>query len=107
MKVVVIGAGVAGLSVGWRLAQQRVETVVLERAQPGRGATWASAGMIAAPHSVVDKTDSEARLANRGAQLWPAFAADIERTSGRKIAYAANGGLILARKPSEKDELQR
>ena len=107
MKVVIIGAGVAGLSIGWRLAQQRIETVVLERAQPGRGATWASAGMIAAPHSAVDKTDSEAQLADRGAQLWPAFAVEIEDASGRKIAYTANGSLILARTPSEKDELRR
>jgi glycine oxidase len=107
MKVVVVGAGVAGLSIGWRLAQRRVETVVLERAQPGRGATWASAGMIAAPHSAVDKTDSEAQLADHGAQLWPSFAAEIEEVSGRKIAYAENGGLVLAHTPSERDDLER
>ena len=47
MKIVVIGAGVAGLAIGWRLAEAGQEVVVLARGQPGRGAAWASAGMLA------------------------------------------------------------
>jgi glycine oxidase len=77
MKVVIIGGGVAGLGIGWRLAQQRIETVVLERGQPGRGATWASAGMIAAPHVAAGTEDSEALLTDEGARLWPSFAEEI------------------------------
>lgn len=107
MKAVIIGAGVAGLGIGWRLAQQRIETVVLERAQPGRGATWASAGMIAAPHASRKSHASEARLSDDGAQLWPAFAAEIERASLRAIAYSINGGLVVARTSAEEDELHR
>ena len=48
MRVVIIGAGVAGLAIGWRLMQKGASVTVLDRAQPGRGATWAAAGMIAA-----------------------------------------------------------
>jgi len=106
MKVVIIGAGVAGLGIGWRLAQQRVETVVLERAQPGRGATWASAGMLAAPNTSGERNDAEAQLGGRGAALWPVFAAEIEDASSRKIAYAQNGGLLVARTPAEEDALR-
>ena len=47
MKIVIIGAGVAGLAIGWRLAEAGQEVTVLERTQPGPGATWASAGMLA------------------------------------------------------------
>jgi glycine oxidase len=104
MKVVIIGGGVAGLGIGWRLAQQRIETVVLERGQPGRGATWASAGMIAAPHVAAGTEDSEALLADEGARLWPSFAAEIEQASRRTIAYAINGGLAVARTPEEEDQ---
>src|SRR5579862_4771271 len=46
MKVVIVGAGVAGLAIGWRLREAGVEVTVLERAQPGHGATWAAAGML-------------------------------------------------------------
>jgi glycine oxidase len=106
MKVVIIGAGVAGLGIGWRLAQQRIETVVLERTQPGRGATWASAGMIAAPNASGEADDSEAQLAQRSADLWAAFAAEIEDASSRAIAYSRNGGLIVARTDTELEALR-
>src|SRR5437764_13304461 len=106
MKVVIVGAGVAGLSIGWRLAQQRVETVVLERAQPGRGATWASAGMLAAPSLAGERQDGETQLAARGAELWPSFAAEIEDASSRPIAYVRNGGLMVARTPEEQVALR-
>ncbi|HLY07218.1 MAG TPA: FAD-dependent oxidoreductase [Rhizomicrobium sp.] len=106
MKVVIIGAGVAGLGIGWRLAQQRIETVILERAQPGRGATWASAGMIAAPQASGKSHPSEAQLADSGAELWRSFAAEVEEASRRGIAYLVNGGMLLARTPEETDRLR-
>ena len=37
--VVVIGAGVIGLSVGWRCACRGASTLVLDASEPGRGAT--------------------------------------------------------------------
>lgn len=95
MKVVVIGAGVAGLSVGWRLVQAGAEVTVLERAQVGRGATWASAGMIAATAEIETCDTPDARLAQHSAALWPAFAREIEEASGAKIAYRRDGTLIV------------
>ncbi|MGH6888827.1 MAG: glycine oxidase ThiO [Rhizomicrobium sp.] len=90
MKVIVVGAGAAGLAIGWRLAQAGAQVAVLERGQPGRGATWAAAGMIAAPD------DCETELAGRAADLWPGFAAEIEAASGRPVGYRRDGGLFLA-----------
>ena len=43
MKVNIIGAGVAGLSLGWRLLQAGADVTILERSQPGSGATAAAA----------------------------------------------------------------
>lgn len=99
MKVVVIGAGAAGLAIGWRLAQAGAEVAVLERGQPGRGATWAAAGIIAA----VEETETE--LARRAAELWPVFAEEVEQASGRAIGYRRDGGLILATTPAEREAL--
>ena len=45
--VLVVGAGVAGLGVAWRLAQSGLAVTVLDRGAAGRGATWAAAGMLA------------------------------------------------------------
>jgi glycine oxidase len=96
MKIVIIGGGVAGLGIAWRLAQRGLEVVVLERAQPGRGATWASAGLITATEDKAEGAGPEAHFALRSARLWPDFAAEIERKSGRAIAYRADGRIVVA-----------
>jgi glycine oxidase len=47
-KVIIIGGGIIGASIAWRLARESVAVTILERAQVGREASWAAAGMIAA-----------------------------------------------------------
>ena len=44
--VAVVGAGVIGLSVAWRAAQDGLSVAICDPA-PARGASWAAAGMIA------------------------------------------------------------
>jgi glycine oxidase len=105
MKVVVIGGGIAGLSIGWRLVQQGAEVTVLERAQPGMGATWASAGMIAPAAEGGDENSPDIALGRASAAMWPAFAAEIEEKSGRKIGYEKSGTLIVANNADELEAL--
>ncbi|HEY4113792.1 MAG TPA: glycine oxidase ThiO [Rhizomicrobium sp.] len=101
MKIVIIGAGVAGLSIGWRLLQSGADVTVLERAQAGRGATWASAGMISPTAEAGEKDTPETQFASHAAQLWPHFAREIEEASGRGVDYRADGTLIVARTADE------
>jgi glycine oxidase len=98
MRIVIIGGGVAGLGIGWRLRQKGVEVTVLDRAQPGQGATWASAGMLAVAGELgdADADNAEARFARQSRALWPAFAAETEEASGLSIGYRENGALIAA-----------
>jgi glycine oxidase len=105
VKVIVIGAGAAGLGIGWRLAQKGVEVVVLERAQPGRGATWAAAGLIAAAYRRAGSETPEAELARVAATLWPRFAEEIEQASGRTITFRKIGKLDLALTAAERAAL--
>jgi len=105
LKVIVIGAGVAGLGIGWRLAQQGAGVTVIERGQPGRGATWAAAGMIAAVQEKAEPSAPEEDLARRAASVWPRFAEEIEHASGRAISYRVEGGLVLAQSPSDLEAL--
>jgi glycine oxidase len=102
MKIVIVGAGVAGLSIGWRLAQSGTEVVVLERAQPGQGATWASAGMI----EPVTDDDVLAKFGGHSASLWPDFARQIEEQSGIAIGYRQDGALVIARSEDEAARLR-
>jgi glycine oxidase len=96
MKVVIIGAGVAGLSIGWKLLEGGAEVLILERARPASAATWAAAGMIAPTAETAHADPAETQFARWAAELWPTFAAEIEEKSGRKIGYRRDGALIVA-----------
>jgi glycine oxidase len=106
VKVIVIGAGAAGLSIGWRLRQAGAEVAIIERGQPGCGATQAAAGMIAAG-SDSPAGNAEAELTRHSARLWPDFAAEIEEASGRSLSFFAHGGLAIARRPEEFEALRQ
>ena len=97
MNVVIIGAGVAGLGIGWRLAQAGAQVTVLERGQPAQGATWASAGMIAVAGESAGAASLESDFARDSSALWPDFAKEIEQESGLEIDYRRNGALLIAR----------
>src|ERR1700692_2082127 len=45
-SAVVVGGGIVGLTSAWRLARHGCQVTLMDPA-PGRGATWAAAGMIA------------------------------------------------------------
>ncbi len=94
MRVLIIGAGVAGLGIGWRLAQRGAEVTVLERSQPGRAATWAAAGMIAPVGEGVH--GAEAEFGRKSSALWPDFAGELETLSGLDIGYRKSGALLVA-----------
>jgi len=106
MKVVVVGAGVAGLGIGWRLLQAGCAVTILERAQPASGATWASAGMLAVTAELEDATDAERALALRAQEQWPAFAAELEAASGQPVFFKQDGALLLARDGAELEAMR-
>ena len=101
MNVVIIGAGVAGLGIGWRLLQQGCAVTILERFQPGTGASWAAAGMLAVTAELEDAAEPERALALRASTLWPGFAAELEEASGRAVFLASDGALLLAADAAE------
>jgi len=96
MKVVIIGAGAAGLGIGWRLRQAGEQVTIIERAQPGRGATWAAAGMIAVAGEAGGGNTAEAELSRQASDLWPDFARELEEASGTAITYRQSGALMVA-----------
>ena len=96
MKVVIIGAGVAGLSIGWRLLQAGATVTILDRAQPAHGATWAAAGMLAVTAELEGAHAAERDLALHANALWPGFASEVEQASGVPVGFVRSGALLLA-----------
>ena len=81
--VVVVGAGVIGLACAWRCAQRGLGVLVLEREpEPGAGASGVAAGMLAPVTEAEFGEEALLRLNLAGAELWPAFAAELGERSG-------------------------
>ena len=105
--VIVVGGGVIGLASAWRLAQQGLTVRVLERDEPGAGATRVSAGMLA-PVTEAEFEDEpmlEERLA--AAEAWPGFAAELADASGVDCGYRRNGCLSVALDADELANIRR
>ena len=106
-EVIVIGAGAIGLSIGWRLAQRGVRTVVLEAEQAAHGATGVAAGMLAPVTEADFGEEALIALNLAGLGRWPAFAADLQRTSGIDSGYRETGTLTVAVDRDEEEILRR
>ena len=96
-SVVLIGGGVIGLSLGWRLAQAGCPVTLIERnALTGRGASWAAAGMLAAGIEAEPTEEALFALARWSQSLWPDFAAELEAATGLPVGYDETGTLVCA-----------
>ena len=105
--VLVVGAGAIGLACAWRAAQRGLRVRVLERDEPGAGASGVAAGMLAPVGEATWGEDRllAAALASHGA--WPAFAAELAEATGLDSGYIAGGALHVALDRDEAAELRR
>ena len=94
--VLVVGAGVAGLGVAWRLAQRGASVTVLDRGAAGRGATWAAAGMLAPASEIGFEELDLYALGRESLRRWPGFASDVEAASGQRVGLRTEGTLVVA-----------
>ena len=92
-----------GLACGWRAAQRGLQVCILEREQPGCGATHAAAGVLAPDTDMEPGRETFAPLAQRSARLYPAFAAELADVTGLDVGYERSGTLYVA---FDRDELE-
>ena len=105
--LVVIGAGIVGLACAWRAAQAGLSVAVLERDEPGAGASGVAAGMLA-PVTEADFGERELLALNLESRAeWPGFAAELSERSGLATGYAESGALVVAADRDDAEELRR
>jgi glycine oxidase len=92
--VVVVGGGVIGLSIAWRLAQQGLGVSVVDE-RPGGGASSVAAGMLAPVTEVHYGEEDQLALALASARAWPGFAAALEAVTGAAVGYRTVGTLLV------------
>jgi glycine oxidase len=96
MKVAIIGAGIVGLGVAWRLAVRGADVAVYDRGVAGAGATHAAAGMLAACCEAEPGEEALVALGRESHARWPAFAAELEAVSDIDVELRTEGTLVVA-----------
>ncbi len=91
-EIVIVGAGVVGLSTALTLAERGVAVTLLDRQQAGREASWAGAGMLP-PGNSANAVTPEARLRSYSHALWPEFASSLVDRTGIDIGYHICGAI--------------
>ncbi len=92
--VVIIGAGAIGGAVALALSGRGLTVTVVESGRIGRGASWASAGVLA-PEWGQHDPPALTRLATDSLALWPDWAAEVEARSGVGLNVRKDGLLNL------------
>ncbi|MGU3537127.1 glycine oxidase ThiO [Methylobacterium sp. A54F] len=104
--VAVVGGGLIGLSIAWRLAEAGRSVLVLERETLGAGASLAATGMLAPAAEHEPGSDLLLPLALESLRRWPGFRDALQAASGLDIDYREDGTLVLAIGRDEVDRLR-
>ena len=96
LNVAIIGAGIVGLAIAWRLAARGVSVQVFDRGAAGAGASRAAAGMLAACAEAEPGEEALVALGRESQARWPAFAAELLEVSGIDVELRPEGTLLLA-----------
>ncbi len=102
---VIVGGGVMGLATARELRRRGLTVTLLERSQPGRAASWASAGIVGAPTGPHAEPGFQLQALSRN--LWPGLAAELQAESGLDPEYRETGCLLPAFGDDEAGDLDR
>jgi glycine oxidase len=106
LKAIVIGGGIIGCSVAWRLAAEGVATTVLERGRVGQEASWAAAGMIA-PQAEADGPGPFFDFCMQARDVFESIVDRLVSDGGVDPEYDRAGILYVALDADERAQLER
>ncbi len=102
----IVGGGVIGCAIAWRLAQAGMKVVVVERGDIGREASHAAGGMLV-PLAEADNADDLFHLCVASRAMYADFANELRLASGLDIEYRTEGTLYLSLTEHDDEELER
>src|SRR5229473_2808524 len=103
--VAIIGAGIIGTSIAWRVAQAGCRVTILEAGSVGGEASWEGAGMLA-PGGEIESRSAWADFALESLGLYRGFVEELQGESDRAIDYQQRGAVEVAFTSAEWDRLQ-
>jgi len=107
---IIVGGGIMGLAIGWRLLREGAANVeIFEAGEAARsGACWVAAGMLS-PRAEVGFEDVDLYEDHlRSLELYPKFLNELEEDAGDLVPKIDMGGtLMLSTNADESRELTR
>ena len=103
--VVIVGGGAIGLGIAWRSARLGLDVVVADP-DPGKGASWAAAGLLAPITEVHPGEEDLLRLNLFSAARYGPWIEELEGASGTSVGYRRSGTLLVARDADENAQLE-
>jgi glycine oxidase len=88
----VVGAGIIGMSIAWRLVQRGLKIEIFDAGRVGGEASWAGAGMLA-PGGEVDGASQLSQLTIDSLKLYSGFVHELEAESGVPIDFRQCGAI--------------
>ena len=105
-KIIIIGGGVIGLGIGWQLAKSGAAVTIYERAQAGRAASWAAAGMLAPLAEAHSEEPELLKLGSQSLARYPQWVDELEADAKTSIGYRVEGTLIVGLEPDDTHQLR-
>ena len=105
-QIVIVGAGVIGLSLAYELSGRGARVVVLDRGEPGRACSWAGAGILT-PARAAGARRAIDRLRAASHERIERWSAELLAATGIDNEYRRCGALELALTPAELPALER
>ena len=108
-RVAIVGGGVIGMSVAWRLARAGARVTLLERDRVGSGASRVAAGMLAPITEAGPGHGHEALLPFARASLarYPSFVRELEADADAPVELDTRGTLIAALDRDDTESVRR
>jgi glycine oxidase len=93
-RALVVGGGVIGLTSAFRLAHARWDVSIFDPS-PGKGATWAAAGMIAPSAEIAPGEQANYQLQKGALPAWRELANELFEVTQRRLDIHETGTLML------------
>jgi len=93
VRVAIIGGGIIGCLTAWRLKQQGMQPVIIERGQLGRESSWAGAGILC-PIQPWLYPDDFTHLVDASLDMYPALQKELTERTGISPEWLQSGLMV-------------
>jgi len=107
LRITIVGGGVIGLAVGWRLARDGHKVTVFDAGASAPGASHVAGGMLAPVSEYGFDHDAFYALGERSLARFPTFLEELEADGGIQVPLCTSGALMVARDRDDAEAIRR